>query len=121
MAKLLLAALTVATVMAGAGRSEDAGAPAEEKAGRVTLALQKTREVASRLRGRVLGSLVRNGMTDEQVTEILGIPGGIFVSGCSATSCYFDLGVNVHTRWQRDAENEDNFFVSGVSFCPLFE
>ena len=73
MTNFMLAALAVA-LLAGASRAEVAPG---EKSGTVMVAvIRQTVEVAARLRGRGLGGRIRNGMTREQVTEILGKPSG---------------------------------------------
>jgi hypothetical protein len=92
-------------------------------AAKVQLARQKAGQVVGRLRGRVLGSFIRSGMTQKQVDEALQSDSYRLESGgvISATVVrywrYYTHGLTVSFRSDKDGVIR----VNNVAFWPLFD
>jgi hypothetical protein len=111
---LLLCGFAIPSVRATdpAPRSDAAAAPQNRLAGFVW-----------RVKGRVLGSLVRAGMSDEQVVSLLGkgdkplLTGGVSGGGPFATRSYSRFGISV----SYGGDKEGALRVNGVNLPPLFD
>src|ERR1700722_11525959 len=95
MAKFLLVVLTAA-LLSGEAHAEGVagGVPPEPEPGALTLAVKKTRRLAYRLAGRVLGTVVAEKM-DRSVLRILGRPSSGSGDPRSYFMQYVDLGISV--------------------------
>jgi hypothetical protein len=89
MNKRLVAILTV-VLLAGASRVNDA----PDEAGVVTAAVAKVRLVAMRVKGLLLGSLVRQGMSEREARHTLGDEECCWDGGLTQAWLFYpDLGV----------------------------
>jgi hypothetical protein len=83
----------------------------------------KANQIAARLKGRVLGSLIREGMTSQQVEWIMGkgafpLPhGGVVGDILFRSMGYSDLGVRVFLI----GEKANSLGVDRVTFASLFD
>ena len=126
MRKLLLVVLAW-MVLAGASGAQDGlragdfpAAVVPPEPGIVTLAIQKTRMFAYRLAGRMLGSPARNGMTEEEVEQILGMP-DVKVGGLARhTSYYLDWGISVGFTVEVNATGRFGR-ATGIAYSPLLD
>ena len=120
MKKFVLAIVTV-MLFAGGGRAEtvagqDVVVPLPPP-GITTQIAEGVTKVAMRLKGMALGSLVRKGMTTEQVQQLLG-RNGSEGGADNRWHIYSDLGLTVHTTLL-EADGGWTFRVADVSFSPL--
>ena len=65
-------------------------------------------------KGRILASLVREGMTPNEVYDLLGLPGSFCYSSGFSNAFWFGYGVNVNFASCHDGEYDPH--VIGVSF-----
>jgi hypothetical protein len=124
MRKFLLVVL--ATVLVGGSvRAEGVagGVAPEPEPGVVSQVTEGVLRCAERLKGVALGSLVRKGMAEDQVRQVLGRPTGVaFGCGPARILVYSELGLTVDTTPQMDAGGGSGTFrVSSVLLhSPLF-
>ena len=133
MKKIMLAIVTV-TLLAGAGRAEtvagqDVNVPVlvfvlpppllvHDAAqtvgpGTVTRVVYDAQRIICRLKGRMLGSLIQNGMTLEQVERIVGCSPSV----CNFDVVYFDgLGLRVSFRLKTSAVGARFLEAESVSY-----
>ena len=120
MKKLLLVVLTW-MVLAGESRAEDAPAGTmDAESGMITRTVERVCRIGFRIRGWMLASVIQEGMTDEQVCNIIGVEPGISTGGRAGyTSFYLVSGISVSYRLERTAAGIRFYRVSKVS-CFLF-
>lgn len=80
--------------------------------------------LGNRVRGRVLASFVKKGMSQEQVVSLLGNCKLRMILGLATTEAYCDLGVSVtymDERFKVAGREECRSVVVNVSTAPLID
>ena len=114
--KTYLLGVIVAGLLSGSGRAAD-----DVPAVRINATWETLGKVAGRAKGRVLGSLVQNGMTPKQVEDTLGrastpFPNvGLTGSGIFASWSFYDLGLWVSFR----GDETGTLRVDGVNYYTV--
>ena len=93
MTKILLAALTWAVLLCGEGGAADPRAQAAQTTGLLTHSVNAARKVVYAIAGRMLGSLIVEGMSQERVRQILGRPSDTIGLGDVEAFRYHELGL----------------------------
>jgi hypothetical protein len=122
MPNFLVAALMLVVVAAIPSRAGDpaAQAAADEPGTMLTIAVRHITQIAVRVRGRVLASHIRDGMTLKQVEEILGPWDGWGISGGVIWVSYSRLRLRAFLRAETNAVNDRVTVVTEVFFFPRF-
>jgi hypothetical protein len=71
------------------------------------------------VKGRMLGSLIEHGMTETQVTKLLGHAAARCSGPQESVDCYTAIGVFVYYGQSGSMANPDRRLVEKVEFCPV--
>ena len=122
MAKFLLAVLAAA-LLSGYAISEGVagGEPPAPEPGIISRTTEAAWRIALRLKGVVLGSRVKKGMTPGQALDILGLPTRSFIGVGQCRDIYSELGLAVTISTYRPEGGGPALCVTEVAMLPLFK
>jgi hypothetical protein len=119
MPKFLLAMLMVVAEAIPSRAGDPAAQATADEPGTVAIAVEQVGEIATKLKGRVLGSRIRKGMTLEEVEEILGHWNGLELAGPGLWVSYSHLRMSVVISFETNAANDSATVVTDISFMSI--